>query len=393
MHILFDSHGLDEFGESEMFKAFSVVLEATNYAKVTVVVPERWVKNVPSLVAAGVDVIPVQYDNRRFPSNNSLEYTYWLYSRRALKSARRALDTVDLVHRLNPMAVRYASSLAFAGKPFVIGPLGWSRLPQAWARTPAGAARNALKAGDRLRTGAAFTRLHRMYGAASAIALGSRAALGAFPRSLHPKCTVVGEAIDTSSYPSVPAPDNAEPVVLYVGRLIPYKGVEHLVDALSAVLDVPWRLRLVGDGSLEAALRTRVARAGVSGRVEFVGRVARPDVRTHYARADIVCSPGVNESTGNVILEAMACARPVVVADWAGPADLVTHDCGVRVPVVSRAGFTHGLEAALRRLLSDPGLRRRMGEAGRRRVVSEYDESVVMGRYRALHERTVGLGR
>ena len=387
MHILFDSHGLDEFGESEMFKAYSIVQSATDYARVSVVVPDRWVDRVPSLCEAGVNVIPVPYDSRRFPGNPSLEYMYWLYSRRALHAARGVLESVDVVHRLNPMAVRHASSLGLVGKPFVIGAIGWSRLPPAWTSSPRAAARNLLKRVDRIRTGTSITRLHRMYAHANAIALGSRAALEALPQSFHEKCVVVGEAIDTGEYPAAPPPDNPEPVVLYVGRLIPYKGVEYLVDALARLRDVPWRLRIVGDGPLQGPLEERVARAGIAGRVEFAGRIPRGEVVGHYALADVCCSPGLNESTGNVNVEAMACARPVIVADWAGPRDYVTDECGLRVPVGSPTELTLGLERALRRLLRDPALRRRMGEAGRQRALSVFDTRVVMGRYRDLHER------
>ncbi|MBN1461777.1 MAG: glycosyltransferase family 4 protein [Armatimonadetes bacterium] len=387
MHILFDSLGLSEYGASEVYKSFCLAHAASRYARVSVVMPERWVDQVPSLVAAGVNIVPVHYDNRQLPLNGPLQYGYQLYSKRALEAARGILDDVDVVHRVNPVAVRHASAIAFAGRPFIVGAIGWSRLPRAWAMGPAGAARNLLKTVDRIRTGVGITRLHRMYEAAGAITLEASTALQAFPPSLRQKCVVLGQWIRLEDYPAMPPPDNAVPVVLFVGRLIAYKGVEHLIDALSSIRTTPWQLRVVGSGPLEGALKERAAQSGVADRIEFIGHLSRDLVVEQYGEADICCFPGVNESFGNVNIEAMTCSRPVVVADWAGARDCVTDECGIRVTVGSRRKFTLGLRDALERLFADPGLRRRMGEAGRSRVETVYAERVLMLRYRQLYEK------
>lgn len=386
MHILFESHGLNEFGESETYKAYKIIAAAAEYARVSVVLPERWVSQVPSLELMGATVIPVAYDSTQFPFSPEVEYPYPLFARRAAAAVRSLLPEVDVVHRLNPNAVRFCSTIAFEDAPFVIGPLGWSSLPPAWTRHLSGAARNVLKSVDRARIRSRFTRLHEMYVRAHAIALVNEAALEAFPPVLRSKCTTTYEWIDTNAHTELPTPDNDVPVILFVGRLIPYKGVEYLLQALSRMTDVPWVFRLVGDGPLADELKQMTVALGLGGRVDFVGRVPREAVADYYREADICCFPGLNESSGNVNVEAMSCGRPVVVADWAGPREIVTVDCGVRVPVDSPEVLTNGLEAALRDLVCAPDRRVAMGKAGRRRAVEVYDVEVAMRKFKSLHD-------
>lgn len=393
MRILFESHGLDEFGESETYKAFRVIENATSYAEVTVVVPERWVEQVPTLTRLGANVIGVPYDSRRYPFNTRLEYMYREFSHQAVAATREILPTIDVIHRLNPNAVRFVSELAFRGRPFVIGPVGWSRLPAPWDRTPLGAARNLLKTTDVERIRNASCSLARMYECAHSIALVNMAALDAFPKRMQEKCRLTHEWIDTKDHPALEPPINDTPTILYVGRMIPYKGVECLIDALAMCKDIPWRLLLLGDGPLEKVLKRRALSRGLQGRIEFMGRVPRQEVSSYYAIADVCCFPGVNESSGNVNVEAMSCGRPVVVADWAGPREIVTPECGIRVPVGTYTAFVDGLASAIRRLLADEELRRDMGAAGRQRAVSVYDVGVAMNRFRRLHEEAAGSGR
>lgn len=387
MHILFESHGLNEFGESEMYKAYKMVANATRYAKVSVVIPERWAPKVPSFAELGVNLITVPYDEWRYPFNSQLEYMNILFAQQALKACREVLPEVDVIHKLNPNAVRYSSSLVFSGVPFVVGPVGWSRLPPAWARRPAGFARNALKSIDAMRVGASFGRLSRMYDIAVAIALVNEAARGVFPARMQAKCETTYEWIDTTAHPALDPPNNETPVILYVGRLIPYKGIEYIIDALASCQDVPWTFRLLGDGPLLDDLKRRAVDRGIAKRVDFLGRVPREEVQSYFQGADICCFPGLNESSGNVNVEAMAASRPVVVADWAGPQEIVCDECGIKVAPTSVNGLVSGLEQAFRRLLADEDLRIRMGKAGRRRAVDVYDVEVAMSRFRELHER------
>src|SRR5262249_886880 len=114
------------------------------------------------------------------------------------------------------------------------------------------------------------------------------------------------------------------PHVLYVGRLEPRKGVEHLVQAMAAVQRAGRRARrrVVGDGRGRGDLEASARRTGIA--ATFVGRVPDDALPGYYRAADIVCAPALgDESFGLVLLEAMAAGRPLVATRIAGYAELL----------------------------------------------------------------------
>jgi rhamnosyl/mannosyltransferase len=155
-------------------------------------------------------------------------------------------------------------------------------------------------------------------------------------------------------------------IVLAVGRLVGYKGLEVLIRAMR---EVDARLLVAGAGPLGDALAFQARRDGVEERVRLLGTV--PDLRPLYHAADVFTLPSVarNEAFGIVQLEAMACGVPVVntMLDSGVPFVSPHGVTGLTVPV----GDPGALAAALNTLLRDPALRRRMGEAGRLRVETE----------------------
>ncbi|MGB3544522.1 glycosyltransferase family 4 protein, partial [Rubrivirga sp.] len=123
-----------------------------------------------------------------------------------------------------------------------------------------------------------------------------------------------------------------------------------------------------------------------------LGSVPRARVLELVAGAHALLHPSLHDSGGFVTLEAMAARLPVVCLDLGGPAMQVTPETGIAVPAVSPSQAVADLEAALRRLASDPDLRARMGRAGRARVEADFrwDSHVAaaLARYAEVwHER------
>jgi rhamnosyl/mannosyltransferase len=152
-----------------------------------------------------------------------------------------------------------------------------------------------------------------------------------------------------------------------VGRLVPYKGLDTLVRAADRI---PCRIALIGTGPLEASLREEIARRGLSDRVLLLGRV--DDLRPYYLGCEFFVLPSVStlEGFGIVQIEAMALGKPVVSSDLPSGVTYVNRDgeTGLTFRVRDDAGFA----AACNRLLSDDGLRERLGSAARRRTEEKF---------------------
>ncbi len=173
-------------------------------------------------------------------------------------------------------------------------------------------------------------------------------------------------------------PEDA-PVAVCVAEFTPNKNHALLLAAwkMVAAKTPAARLLLVGRGEMEEALKRRVSEDGLSGSVRFLGY--RTDVPRLLNRADVFVLASQREGLPRVVMEAMACARPVVATNVRGSRDLVRDgESGLLVPL----GRPEPLAEALLRLIGDRALARRMGAAGREmaqeyalpRVLAEMDD-------------------
>jgi len=159
----------------------------------------------------------------------------------------------------------------------------------------------------------------------------------------------------------------ARPTVLCVARLYPRKDVGTLLRAAARLRpEVPTlRVRVVGDGPERHRLMGLARTLGLDGCAEFPGQVPFTELAAAYASCDVFCLPSRQEGFGIVFLEAMAAGRPIVACRGTAAAEVVVHDHGgLLVPQHD----PDGLADALRRLLGDPDLRRRLGAGGPEQV-------------------------
>ena len=172
------------------------------------------------------------------------------------------------------------------------------------------------------------------------------------------------------------------PVVLFVGRLVPYKGVGVLLRALQKLRAAAV---IVGDGPLRDGLEREASARGLDGRVFFLGRCSDASVAAWYRSCDVLALPSTTaaEAFGLVQLEAMARGKPVVSTRLASGVPWVNQDgvTGLTVP----PDDADALRMALARILDDDDLRRRMGEAGRRRFLAHFTLDRMVLRTTALY--------
>ena len=235
--------------------------------------------------------------------------------------------------------------------------------------------------------------LWRVLAQARLIAVGSPVYMqdSPFLRRYADKCRVIHYGLDLRRFAATPeieaeaaawraryagaagasgAEGAGRPLLLFVGRLRHYKGVNVLIEAMQQLPEAA--ALIVGIGPLEAEWQAQAQAAGLGERVHFLREQSDPAVAALYHAADIFVLPSTNraETFGIVQLEAMASGRPVICTELGTGTSYVNQHgvTGLVVPPNDPAA----LAAAARRLLADEPLRRRMGEAGRRRAQSEF---------------------
>ena len=166
-------------------------------------------------------------------------------------------------------------------------------------------------------------------------------------------------------------------VLLYVGamdRAHHYKGVAYLLRAIAKMWARDAVLVLVGEGELKKQYMALADELNIGSRTCFVGAKTPDELGLYYAAADVVILPSSSESFGLVLIEAMACGRPVVAHDIPGVRTVVSDG---QDGLLTRPGDIDDLVAKMQTLLDDPQRRREMGERGRAKVEAKYTWSEI----------------
>jgi glycosyltransferase involved in cell wall biosynthesis len=185
------------------------------------------------------------------------------------------------------------------------------------------------------------------------------------------KIAVVPEPIDLAAWQRLFAeagPRRSDrPTVLSVARMYPRKHLEDLLEAAVGLREriTGLRVRIVGEGPESARLREQAARRGLGDTVVFLGEISRSALAVEYMHADCFCLPSVQEGFGLVLAEAMAAGLPVVACRAAAVPEVVAEG---RSGLLVAPGRPDELAGALETLLTDAGLRGKLGQEGRRRV-------------------------
>ena len=271
---------------------------------------------------------------------------------------RIAAGDFDIVHRVTPLTPTanslIAARCAKARVPFVMGPLNggvpWPkgfdaerRREREWLSYVRGA----------YRLSPARSRMIR---AASAIIAGSRHTASEFAAARDRLTLIPENGIDPARFSLRAAQPGTLPIrCAFLGRLVPYKGPDMLIEAAEPFLrDGTMVLDILGDGPLMPALKDMVAAKGLTNTVTLHGWIDHKEVQSHLSKSHLLTFPSVREFGGGVVLEAMALGVVPVIADYAGPGELVTEGTGIKVPMGSRAEVITGFRAALARLIAAP---------------------------------------
>jgi glycosyltransferase involved in cell wall biosynthesis len=261
----------------------------------------------------------------------------------------------DVVHRITPLTPTAPSSLARhcakAGVPFLLGPLNggvpWPvefdrerRREKEWL--------SYVRSAYRMLPGIAQTYRH-----AARVIAGSRFTLGDLPERYRDKYIYMPEnGIDPLRFSRVVQKKPDGPLrAAFVGRLVPYKGPDMLLESAKDMLQAgTMTVEIIGDGPMNEELRQYAEEHRLGSSVTFHGWVPNEKVQDILCHCDILAFPSIREFGGGVVLEAMALGVVPLVVDYAGPGELVTDDTGFKVPIGNRNDIVAGFRAMLVRL-------------------------------------------
>jgi len=318
----------------------------------------------------------------KLPFGNYVYYTLWQYTAARKVARAHRQERFDRVQHITWGSFRLPSFMGRLGIPFIFGPVaGGEDTPQG-LRKGLGFRGRLWDSLRRLSNGI-FTLLppvRSTYSAATEIVGTTPETLLQIPAAYRQKGRVqqaVGidrqsvESLVPANRPVRPRPTRAKLELLYVGRLLPWKGLHLGFRALAKLGErsSSVRLTIVGSGSDEARLKNLVRHLGVGESVVWVPWMKREELIAMYSDYDLFLFPSLHDSGGLAVLEAMTLGLPVLCLDLGGPGVTVDNSSGCVIATAGRdedqvaeaiAGFLNQvLENSVALLKLSGGARRR----------------------------------
>ncbi|MDZ7372434.1 MAG: glycosyltransferase family 4 protein [candidate division KSB1 bacterium] len=194
---------------------------------------------------------------------------------------------------------------------------------------------------------------------------------------------VIPYGVDTTVFhPRRPSEEMTDPAVIFVGRLVPLKGLRYLLEGWPHVLRrVPGaRLLMVGDGPFRPELEELARALDIEDSVQFLG--AQRDVQRFLRLAEVAVLPSLSEGLPNSLLEAMACGLAVVASRLPGVSELIEDG---KNGLLVEPGNTKALAEALITVLTNAPLRRALGARAAETVRREYSLERMVNAFASLY--------
>ena len=294
---------------------------------------------------------------------------YWYWQRAAYRHAQQLHSriTFELVHHVTYGSLQMGSLLGKLNVPFIFGPVGGGQsAPRAF--------RSYLKQGwyvEQLRDFFSNSVLVNLYHTTATLRAADLVLVTndeTYARARQLGAQNVKMALDSGLPPEFypePLPAHSETGalrLLWVGSMIPRKGVLLLIDVMATLPDTV-TLTLLGGGPQQGLVQQRIDALGLGHRVSCAGRVPYERVHDYYASHDVFVFSSLRDSFGTQLLEAMAYGLPVVTLDHQGAHTFVPDEAGIKVPPTDVKTTVAAFSEAIRYLLIHPQQRKAMSEA------------------------------
>ncbi len=298
-----------------------------------------------------------------------------------LKRSAKAIiknTPINIIHVPIRVSPKFPSLIYGMGVPVIFGPMnGGMVYPESFSHMESKIQKYLIKLG---RTASnIFNRLIPGKYYASALLVSNERTKQALPKT---KCkdirTVIENGVDITLFKP---PENINDTtnnnkfnLIYIGRLVDWKCVDVLLEAISKCSVENIYLHLVGEGNKRTELENLAKELNIEHLVKFHGFVEQKECPKLLEASNCLILPSVYECGGAVVLEAMAMSKPVIATNWGGPVDYINNDSGVLVNLgASRNEFIDNLVVAINNMASSPSEAKSMGIKGLERIVNEFD--------------------
>jgi len=305
---------------------------------------------------------------------SSLDYFVFDFTAyRQLRASIKKGSNWELLHRVTPVTLFAPTWFGHLGLPMIIGPLN------SGLNDPSGFDSTMKQESTWLIKIRGITRLlDAALGStksAARILTANKTTINSIDQRHHKYCQMMLEnGVDLSRFTATPWPDKPDDTnclrILFTGRLIPVKGLDMLLKAVSIIRKQGKcvQLNVIGDGPMRDIWEGMSADLGLTQCVTFHGELGIDTVALHMQACHVFCLPSVRESGGAVLLEAMASARPVIALNFGGPGEIVDSIVGLLLPMINPEQVTADMVKALSDIYVHPLAWKNRGNAGRHRV-------------------------
>jgi glycosyltransferase involved in cell wall biosynthesis len=280
---------------------------------------------------------------------------------------------INVVHQPIPVSPKSPSFMWGLGVPVIIGPMnGGMDYPGAFRQEESLLTRAFVSLGrmssslvNTIIAGKRYARVLLVANERTRLALsfGTRGKVIELPEN--------GVDLSIWSPSAGPVDSSTRPRFVFIGRLIDWKRLDIVLQALVNCAGA--RLDVIGDGPMRDTWAETARSLGVADRVVWLGWLPQPECAKHLRGATALVLPSIYECGGAVVLEAMACAVPVIALDWGGPAEYINASCGILIPPSNEESIIRGFSEAQQLLANDRTMQADLGNAGRKRVEVHFD--------------------
>lgn len=394
MNVLVVAYSVDKNDISESQMAYEWISRLRTHATLWVVTTGSRLHNSTGLEGLdGVNLVTIRprLSFKRFDSFDRAVHPgyieFYMRARPVIKSILRD-HKIDLCHHLSPQSPRFPSPVRGCGIPYVVGPIHGGVKPPPVMDELDGKedAFFALRKLDEIRNRWDFLLKRTFANAAAAVVSAPYA--GAVPPACYCalRPVIPGIAITLPRECRDHGSTQGEVRLIYAGRLVPSKGLELLIEALSRCETRNTRLSIFGTGEQGEWYRNLAVERGVDERIEWRGFVPREEILNEFLKSDVFVFPSLKEAMGTVVMEAMAAGLPVICVDHGGPGYLVTDDTGIKIQIADKERMIDELAAAIDRLVSNQGMRLQMGQNSRQRAEQKFTWNSIVGQMIELYQ-------